>query len=319
MSVPLVSVIIPVFNAANYLKDSINSVRNQTYPNVEIIVIDDGSTDESPEILKREFSGYTNIKIISTLNHGQSAACNLGFEHSKGDYVKFVDSDDVINSTFIESQVNLVKSDETMVASASWGRFYNDDINTFRLNRESVWRDMKPVDWIVETLETGGNMMQCALWLIPRKILLKSGLWKEELNLNNDFDFIVRVLLASEYIRYSSESVLYYRSGMSNSLSQRKSKMALLSGITSNILGTDCILFFENSERTRNACGKNLSFWLFQTYLIHNDLFVTVENKMKQLGYQEIVYGARSATRKMSSIIGWKFILWIKYFLNLAP
>src|SRR5258708_10213515 len=130
MSVPLVSVIIPVFNAANYLKDSINSVRNQTYPNVEIIVIDDGSTDESPEILKREFSGYTNIKIISTLNHGQSAACNLGFEHSKGDYVKFVDSDDVINSTFIESQVNLVKSDETMVASASWGRFYNDDINT---------------------------------------------------------------------------------------------------------------------------------------------------------------------------------------------
>jgi hypothetical protein len=225
----------------------------------------------------------------------------------------------MINNTFIENQVRLLAQDETMIASASWGRFYNDDIKTFRLNNESVWRDMKPIDWIVEALASGSNMMQCALWLIPRNVLLKSGLWNEELSLNNDFDFFVRVLLASSYIKYSAGSVLYYRSGLTNSLSQQKSKQALLSGISSNILGTESILAFENTARTRDVCTKNLSPWLFQTYYTHRDLATVVENKLAQIGYKKMLYGARPATRIVSSIIGWKFILWVKYLFKWAP
>jgi glycosyltransferase involved in cell wall biosynthesis len=318
MQGPLVSVIIPVFNSENYLKQSIDSVLRQTYSPIEIIAVNDGSTDGSEAILKTEFGDNKNVKIITTENEGQSAACNLGFAQSKGDYIKFLDSDDLISPNFIENQMRLLSGSDDVISSASWGRFYNNDLQTFKLNTESVWRDLKPIDWIVEALENGTNMMQCALWLIPRKILMKSGLWNEELSLNNDFDFIIRVLLASSEIRFSRESILYYRSGLPNSLSQRKSKSAWLSGITSNLLGTESILTFENSPRTRHACGKNLCYWLFHTYYVHRDLGKLVEKKINDQNFH-VVYGARPITKMFSLLFGWKLMLWIKYKLRLSP
>ncbi|MBS1507554.1 MAG: glycosyltransferase [Bacteroidetes bacterium] len=318
MNNALVSVIIPVFNARLYLRESIDSALNQTYANIEIIIVNDGSTDGSLELLQEVYGYEPKVKILTGENHGQSSACNLGFANSTGDYIKFLDSDDIINLHFIEAQMKLIGGSTTMISSASWGRFYNNDLSTFRLNYESVWRDMKPIDWIVESLENGSNMMQCALWLIPREVLLKSGLWNERLSLNNDFDFIVRVLLAASAIKYSKESTLYYRSGMNNSLSQRRSAKAWESGVNSNMWGVENILAFENSPRTRYACGKNLCYWLFQTYYPYPALSKPIEKKIKEMEFI-IVYGARPMTKMISRVVGWKFLLWLKFKVRLAP
>ncbi|EMR14352.1 family 2 glycosyl transferase [Methylophaga lonarensis MPL] len=106
MSDPLVSIVIPCYNRERYITDALNSALNQTYSNIEIIVVDDGSTDKTLEVL----SGYADkIQIISQTNKGVSAARNAGFYASKGDYVVFLDSDDWMSDDLVEKHVQTAK------------------------------------------------------------------------------------------------------------------------------------------------------------------------------------------------------------------
>ena len=102
MKNPKVTIIIPVFNTAQYLSTCLNSVISQTYQNLEIIVIDDGSTDTSPNIISEYAKKDNRIKIITQKNQGQSTARNTGLKNARGDYVSFIDSDDKVSNTFIE-------------------------------------------------------------------------------------------------------------------------------------------------------------------------------------------------------------------------
>ena len=103
----LVSVIIPVYNAAPFLKDSIESVINQTYSNIEIICINDGSTDNSLEILK---SFSDKITIISQENQGLASALNVGIKKMKGKWFKWFSPDDVMYPHTIETLINSAKN-----------------------------------------------------------------------------------------------------------------------------------------------------------------------------------------------------------------
>ena len=104
-----VSVIIPVYNVENYLKDCLDSVVDQTYKNIEIILIDDGSTDKSGEICKRYEAEYQNVKYIFQKNQGLSAARNAGLDVCTGEYVYCLDSDDFIASDSIETMVREIE------------------------------------------------------------------------------------------------------------------------------------------------------------------------------------------------------------------
>ena len=113
----LVSIIIPVYNAEKYLKESLESVFNQTYKNIEIIAINDGSTDQSSQIL-REFA--PKLKIITQPNKGQCAALNAGIAICNGDYIKFFDADDIMNPEHIELQVSALNANDNSVAKCDW-------------------------------------------------------------------------------------------------------------------------------------------------------------------------------------------------------
>lgn len=93
---PLISVVVPVYNVAKYLKKSIESIVNQTYTNLEIILVDDGSKDESGEICEDYSLKDSRIIVIHKPNGGLSDARNAGIKQAKGEYITFVDSDDTI-------------------------------------------------------------------------------------------------------------------------------------------------------------------------------------------------------------------------------
>ncbi len=198
---PLVSILMPCYNAERCVAAAVQSALDQTWPNKEIIVVDDGSTDGSGEILE-SFRGR-GVKVIHQENKGQCAAANRAFKESNGDYIKFFDADDLLKPKTVELQMTRIENCETAVASAEWGRFYGDDLSTFRLNPQSVWRDMDPLDWLVEAWQDARPMMQCALWLIPRAVLERSGLWDERLSLINDFEFFARVLCHASEVRFA--------------------------------------------------------------------------------------------------------------------
>ena len=102
MNKPLISIIIPVYNAEKYLKKCLDSVINQTYKNLEIILVDDGSTDKSPEICDKYAEKDSRIIVLHKENGGVSSSRNAGLDIFKGEYLSFVDSDDYVEPDYIE-------------------------------------------------------------------------------------------------------------------------------------------------------------------------------------------------------------------------
>ncbi len=304
----------PAYNAGMYIKESIDSVLRQSYHKFELLIINDGSTDNTKSILDDYVD--SRIRIIHTTNRGQSAAANLAYKYSKGDYIKFFDADDLLSEDFLKSQLQQVIGKDDVIASASWGRFYNDDIETFKLDQESVWRNMAPIDWLKESLRSGHNMMQCALWLIPRKIISTAGLWNEKLNLINDFEFFIRILLASNKILFCENAILYYRSGLSNSLSGKKTDDALNSAYISTKLGMEALIRFEDSYITRKLAANQFQHLMFQLYPVNLPLFRLCASEIKKLGKPDVKMNAGGITKIMNVLIGWKWTNLIKYYLK---
>lgn len=106
---PLVSIVIPVYNCEKYIETCIESITNQSYKNLEIIIINDGSSDRTGEIIKEKYALDSRVKYIEKENEGVSITRNLGIELSSGELITFVDGDDFIASTFIESALNYIK------------------------------------------------------------------------------------------------------------------------------------------------------------------------------------------------------------------
>ncbi len=124
---PLVSVIIPVYNSQDYLNECLYSVANQSYNNIEIIIVNDGSTDESLKICEAFKSNHHNTKIVNKTNGGLSSARNAGLEVALGNYVTFVDSDDIIDKDMILTMVELAVKSNSQIVKIGLKRIYDDD------------------------------------------------------------------------------------------------------------------------------------------------------------------------------------------------
>ena len=113
---PLISIIVPVYNVEPYLKRCFDSILAQTYTNIEIILIDDGSTDASPHICNEYANKDNRIKVVHKKNGGQSEARNQGIDICKGDYISFVDSDDWVEPTYIEELLDPIKKEDADIS-----------------------------------------------------------------------------------------------------------------------------------------------------------------------------------------------------------
>ena len=126
----MISVIIPVYNVENYLEECLNSVQHQTYTNIEVILVNDGSTDNSKMICERYCQENRRFHLISQTNQGQSVARNTGVVASTGEYIAFVDSDDVIKANYLEELMKYMTADVDIVESKFTVHkkdFFNDD------------------------------------------------------------------------------------------------------------------------------------------------------------------------------------------------
>ena len=133
---PLISVIVPVYNGEKYLKECIHSILNQTYENIELLIVDDGSTDESWKIILKESSNDDRICIYSQENGGVSRARNCALEHAVGEYVFFVDQDDVLSKFCIDYFVTLIlKTESDISLTLCANRFENEN---YQLQDQSI-------------------------------------------------------------------------------------------------------------------------------------------------------------------------------------
>nr|WP_223225772.1 glycosyltransferase [Lactobacillus gasseri] len=125
-----VSVIIPVYNDEKYLRQCVDSVLAQTYSDLEIILVDDGSTDHTPEICEKYREKYDQIRVLHKKNGGVGSSRNAGLAIATGEYVLFVDHDDWLDKHHIEDLYNLAVKNKADIAAGNFNIFY-DDKSTF--------------------------------------------------------------------------------------------------------------------------------------------------------------------------------------------
>jgi glycosyltransferase involved in cell wall biosynthesis len=267
----LVSILIPVYNAEQYLADTLKCALEQTWPRKEIIVVDDGSTDDSLEIAKK-YEG-PNVTVVSQENQGACVARNRALAEANGDFIQYLDSDDLMERDKIEVQVKrLLTESSGTLAVGPWERFYNAE-GTLSLSDIEVTFCDKPyyrdypdgIEWAITAVGRNG-MFPPHAWLVPRPVVEKAGFWDESLLINQDGEYFNRVVLASNGIAFCENARVYYRSGMEHSISQRRSPTSLKSKYQSISQITDQILSEESSTRARRACARAFQAFAYNAY-----------------------------------------------------
>ena len=157
---PTVSIIVPIFNAEKHLRETIASVIHQTWKNWEMILIDDGSTDNSFEVASSYASA--RIKVLRQENAGASCARNHGLRLALGDYIQFLYADDLLSPQKIEHQITQLKQNEPVTtASCAWGRFKDAPSQAIFIPDE-LWADFNPVEFLIKK-HNNRSMMQPAV------------------------------------------------------------------------------------------------------------------------------------------------------------
>lgn len=255
---PLVSILICAYNAENTIAYTLESAIAQTWQRQEIIVVDDGSRDRTAEVVRR-FKGVTTV---STKNQGLSAAQNHAFQLSKGDYIQYLDADDLLAPDKIERQLGALREDDSrrILLSSPWAPFYHR-IRNARFVHNSLWEDLSPVEWLLRKMNEGIHM-QNATWLVSRELALAAGPWDTRLHYDQDGEFFSRVLVASERTRFVPGTGIYYRASGTNSISfignSNKKKDSLLLSMK---LHMQYLRSLEDSERVRKACLAYMQIW----------------------------------------------------------
>lgn len=308
-----ISIIIPCYNAAKYIKETLDSILQQTFKDFEVILIDDGSKDDTATIIQSYQDA--RIRFYQQTNQGQCKASNFGLSLAQGNYIKFIDADDVINETHLQAQWEQVNGATDVLASCTWGRFFDENPNSAVFIPETVWKTMPSLEWIKASLTQRNDMMGAWVWLIPKEVLDKTGGWDERLSLNNDFEFSMRLLTHVKEVRFAEEAKLYYRSGMAT-LSQTFSRKAFKSAILSNELGCAYLLQKEDNEETRNLCANRYQEWVFRIYPSNKDLVKQLEKKIKILGGSHRKIDGGGVFKTISTIAGWKTAKLIKTLME---
>jgi glycosyltransferase involved in cell wall biosynthesis len=310
-----VSICIPAYNCEQYIAATLHCLFKQTYANLEIIVADDGSADGTVELLQTITDA--RFKYNSLPNRGAAAARNTAYEMSSGEYIKFMDSDDLMSPDSIGNQLKKIIDQPDCIASAKWGRFYKEDATDFKLAVETVWKDLPGMDWLINSLiESGANMMQPGIFLIPRNIVEKAGRWNESLSLIDDFDFMIRVIAASKIVLFCEDALLMYRSGIGNSLSGKNSSKHMDSAFRALNIGIENLLMSQNDARSRLACANTYKRWSYLFYPEYMEYYQAMERNIDQLGGANISIVGSKSFNLLAKLLGWKNAKKIKMMLS---
>lgn len=257
---PLVSILIPAYNAERWIADTLRSALAQTWPRIEIIVVDDGSTDRTAAIA-RTFESDA-VKVVVKPNGGAAAARNHALDLSRGDYIQWLDADDLLSPTKIESQLRAVGEplDPRLLLSGPWA-YFSFRPERARFEPDPLWADLTPVEWLLRKMGSALHM-QTATWLTSRELAQAAGRWDERLLSDDDGEYFCRVLLASRGTKFVPEARVYYRNVPGGRLSfvgtsERKMEALLLS----MRLHLDYLRSLEDSPRVRAACFRYLAGW----------------------------------------------------------
>jgi glycosyltransferase involved in cell wall biosynthesis len=301
----LVSILIPAYNAERWIGDTIKSALGQTWLNKEIIIVDDGSRDQTFSIA-REFASKI-VTVVTQENQGASAARNKAFALSQGDYIQWLDADDLLAPDKIAKQMEAVEkcgSKRTLLSSA-WGNFM------YRTSKARF--DLSPIEWLLRKWENNAHM-QTGTWLVSRELTEVAGSWDTRLWVDDDGEYFFRAVMESDGVRFVPGAKVLYRAAASNRLSYiGLSDKKIEAQFLSMSMQIGYLRSIEGSARARAAAVRYLQTWLGNFYPNRPDIVSQAEHLAARLGGRLEKPSLRSKYAWMQPIFGYKFAKRVQY------
>lgn len=293
----LISIIVPVYNIERYIGECIKSILCQTYPKIEILLINDGSTDRSGEICQNYAQIDSRIKVLIKENGGLSSARNYGIKHAAGDYYLFVDGDDTIEKDMCQILLNLLKKKKAEIAISSMYR------GEKKVKKERIQK-YTPKSAIKQMLkEKTFNTSACGK-LFRKEVF--NGIWFPEDKIYEDLATIYKVFHKAEKIIFYNVPLYYYRKREGSIMQQRFHKKKLdIIGISKEQIEF-LKEFYPGLERIayNRLVRYCISFLkeLAQNGDIENEAVCILQNYVKQ-GYPYYLISGYKITSKMFGLM----------------
>lgn len=285
----LVSIIVPIYNAQKYLDECIESIVNQTYKNIEIILVNDGSTDNSIEICKEYSIKDSRIIVIDKINTGVSDSRNIGIKRSSGEYICFVDSDDFLDSKFVEVMVNAISQDYIDMAYCNYMYYYSGKFIQKKPRLTSKTYDIEELKSRIIDDGTMSGILFGSVWcgIYKKEIIEKYNIkFYEHIKHNEDGVFNIEYCLNANKINVLSDKSLYFYRQTESSSSRtytKENKTQLASQLIfeickNNICSKElqkqilCRTISENFWHILNLCSKR-----------NNDSYYNIIKELKMI------------------------------------
>lgn len=299
---PLVSIIIPCYNAENYVAEAIQSALDQIYPNCEIIVIDDGSTDGSLEVIK---SFGDKIRWETGPNRGGCGARNRGLELAKGEWIQFLDADDLIEQNKIAVQMKLAaEHGSECLISGCWKRFRKSiDDNTFPM--ESKEMPEQPADWLIQKY-SGRGMMAAHAWLSPVALIERTEGWDTSLKRDQDGEFFDHLASLASRIVHSPDAFAHYRVTEGGGVSARKDGDGFRSVLQVQIRGTQRLVALRDCPEAHNACSRSFMRIAMESFPQYRDISQEALALAEEHGGASAPVSGGPIVKLVQKVLGWR-------------
>lgn len=293
----LVSIIIPTFNRADVIHETLESIALQKYTNFECIIVDDGSTDDTVNTVKKIISKDSRFSIHhrpANRKKGAGSCRNYGYELSKGAYINWIDSDDLMSPNKIQSQIQKLMKSESEVATCKWGRF--KESNDLVVKEYGTYRDFNTGQELLAAYGTYGTFFPSHSFLISRSLVIKAGFWNEFLKINQDGEFFCRVLINAGKVAFADDTHVMYRLPKTGNTSHVQDSEKAAHLITSwimiasylKLIGTDVFDLYlgmgkQYCYQSLNQKYKNIVFenkWFLKNEIHKNSFIEKLKRKL---------------------------------------
>jgi glycosyltransferase involved in cell wall biosynthesis len=305
-----VSILIPAYNAERWISSALQSALDQSWPEIEIIVVDDGSTDQTPAIAKGFESA--RVKVMRQENRGAAAARNTALREAQGAFIQYLDADDFLSSDKIQEQLNLLRENPDHLSVSSSVYFFDGKDPNLGLEERSAAVDTDdPVKWLVELLGPDGpfGTVPYGAWLTPRSVAERAGPWDVSVRSpDDDGEYFARVVLASHGIRASKAGRYYYRKFVQGgSYSSTYSEVLLQGRLHSLNCKAGHLLARTTDPRAYRALANRYLDLAFGAYPSFPKLTDEALRKAQEMGNTD--YRPRFGTWKgelLRHVVGWR-------------
>jgi glycosyltransferase involved in cell wall biosynthesis len=318
MQSELVSIIVPAFNSEKYIIDCIKSVIQQTYKNIEIIVVNDGSTDNTQLLLNK--IDDSRLRVINQLNSGASFAKNTGLSHAHGIYIQYLDSDDILSFDKIENQINALKGKSNSIAVCKT-LVFSKEITQIEseIDTEIIKNHNSGLQFYKNLIGQTGRfaMVQPNAYLIPIEVIKKAGPWSTDFYPcpDEDGEYFSRILLCADTVVFT-DGINYYRKDQNE---YTLSRTYSLTRAKNQLISTEqkCLnlIAVENNISTHELLLFNVSQVIYQFGSEYPELINLANKIIAKWGFKKFKVLNNPKFNLLSSILGIRFTLkFLKYY-----